>query len=268
MRCVICRTATTRDEPREHILAEGLGNTEHILRRGVVCGKCNNYFASKVEKPFLELLPIVAWRSNQAIPSKKGVVPMNRGVLMPGGALIETAGDAATGDIQISFSEEAINAVASMEICQIILPIPALVDPSRIVSRFVGKVGLEALANRFEQNDQWLDEMTDNPQLDELRRHVRYGQNVEWPVSVRRIYDIEAAWTEGSTQSYQIIHEFDFLCLESNEIYFVLALFGQELVINMGGPTLDGWFDWLRRNDNLSPLHCGKNGNLETMLQA
>lgn len=266
MRCVICKSPSSSSEPREHILPEGLGNTDHILRRGVVCGKCNNYFASKVEKPFLELGHVIALRSDQGIPSKKGLVPLNRGILLPSGALIESMRDPSSGELQLNLSKEAVHSVLKMNACQAIFPYPALLEPNRIVSRFFGKVGLEAMAQRIEQNDEWLSEMTDNLQLDELRQHVRYDRIDEWPISIRRIYEANAAWTDDSSSAYQIVHEFDFLRLENNEIYFVIALFGQEFVINMGGPSLDGWLDWLGKNGNASPLHSGKNNNLETML--
>jgi len=46
---------------------------------------------------------------------------------------------------------------------------------------------------------------------------------------------------------------------QSNEWYFVLALFGQEYTINMGGPDVDGYLLWLQEHDNASPLYYGKN---------
>jgi len=46
---------------------------------------------------------------------------------------------------------------------------------------------------------------------------------------------------------------------DRHEMYFVLALFGEELTINMGGPHLDGYHEWLKQNDGASPLYHGKN---------
>lgn len=266
MRCVICKAATSGNEPREHILPECLGNTEHILRRGLVCGKCNNYFASKVEKPFLELPEIIALRFEQAMPSKRGRVPSVPGILCGAMAPIELSRDAITGGMSVDLSEEAVRALMTFDRGQMIVPRSVLLTPGRIVSRFVGKVALEALAYRVQHDDVLLAEITDNCQLDLLRQHVRVGQLAHWPVSVRRIHDADDAWTDETDALYQIVHEFDFLLLDNGEICFVLALFGQEFTINLNGPHLKGWAGWLDKNHGLSPLQIGQNRELKIKL--
>jgi len=55
------------------------------------------------------------------------------------------------------------------------------------------------------------------------------------------------------------MHEFDFLCTEEGEIYFVMALYGVEMTINIGGPDIEGYVSWLDNNNNASPLYWGKN---------
>jgi hypothetical protein len=57
----------------------------------------------------------------------------------------------------------------------------------------------------------------------------------------------------------QVIHESDFLFTEHHEVFFVVALFGQEYVINVLGPGIFGYLAWLKANDSASPLHYGKN---------
>jgi len=42
----------------------------------------------------------------------------------------------------------------------------------------------------------------------------------------------------------QIVHEFDILQTEASECYFVLAIFGLEFALNMGGAEIDG-YPWL-----------------------
>jgi HNH endonuclease len=37
----------------EHVIPESQGNTEHVLRPGVVCDKCNNHFSNHVEGSLL-----------------------------------------------------------------------------------------------------------------------------------------------------------------------------------------------------------------------
>jgi hypothetical protein len=39
----------------------------------------------------------------------------------------------------------------------------------------------------------------------------------------------------------------------------VLAIFGLELTINLGGPNIEGYERWLVENENASPLYSGKN---------
>jgi hypothetical protein len=263
---VICKAATSGEEPREHILPESLGNAEHVLRRGLVCGKCNNYFASKVEKPFLELQEIVTLRFEQILPSKRGRVPSLPGMLCGAMAPIELMRDAKTGELSVCFSEEAMRGVMTFERGQIIVPRSVPLTPGKIVSRFVGKVALEALAYLVQHDDVLLAEITDNRQLDLLRRHARFGELDNWPVSVRQVYDADDVWTDGTEVMYQIVHEFDFLTLDNGEIYFILALFGQELVINLGGPCLDGWEAWLGKNHAFSPLHISPRAGQEVKL--
>lgn len=194
-------------------------------------------------------------RFEQALPSKKGRVPSLPGMLCGIMAPVELMRDADTGEMSVCFSEEAVRAAMTFKRGQIIVPRSAPVTPGKVVSRFVGKVALEALAYRVQHNDVLLAEITDNRQLDLLRRHARFGELADWPVSVRRIYDADDAWAGGTGVMHQIVHEFDFLCLDNSEIYFVMALFGQEFVINLGGPSLDGWDVWLSNNKAQSPLH-------------
>ncbi len=73
------------------------------------------------------------------------------------------------------------------------------------------------------------------------------------------IYDADSRAYEGETEVGQTVHEFDFLVTSANEWYFVLAIFGLELTINLGGPDVEGYERWLVENENASPLYSGKN---------
>lgn len=42
------------------------------------------------------------------------------------------------------------------------------------------------------------------------------------------------------------------------EIYFVVALWGIEFAINMAGPEISGYEDWLKTHNGESPLYCKK----------
>ncbi|TQI66816.1 HNH endonuclease [Clostridium sp. KNHs216] len=75
MRCLFCKQDSSNSKSVEHIIPESLGNTTSILPKGVICDKCNNYFARKVEQPFMESIDILTLRFREAIPDKRGLVP-------------------------------------------------------------------------------------------------------------------------------------------------------------------------------------------------
>lgn len=267
MNCIVCKGATSANEPLEHILPEGLGNKEHVLRRGVVCGRCNNYFARKVEKPFLELPSILALRFDQAVPSKRGLVPVQNGVLLQGLLHVQAIREPNNREISISLPDGAGSHFQRLDRGTIIFPaISTLIEPSPIVARFLGKVGIEAFAHRMERSDELLAEMVGEHRLDILRDFVRWGKVKDWPISIRQIYDADCVWQDSADARYQIMHEFDFIALNGGEIFFVLALFGQEMVMNIGRPSLEGWEKWLAQNDNVSPLNHGKNAEIAVPL--
>jgi hypothetical protein len=78
---IFCKSSSDSSRSVEHIIPESLGNTKQILPREVVCDKCNNYFARKVEKPFLDSSGITELRSFQFIPNKKGNIPFTVGYM-------------------------------------------------------------------------------------------------------------------------------------------------------------------------------------------
>ena len=51
-----------------------------------------------------------------------------------------------------------------------------------------------------------------------------------------------------------MLHEFTLPHTEEQELYLVLAIFGTEYCLNMGGPYFDGYIDWLKRHEFKSPL--------------
>lgn len=275
MKCIFCEQETNGLEPIEHILPESMGNTKHVLRRGLVCGKCNNYFASKIEKPFLENASVTATRFHQAIPNKKGRVPKMTGILRPYNIPVELT-RSADGNTEVRVPSEEFQKILEGDNVSLLLLGSNLMVISSVVSRFVAKVAVEALAQRIEENDDFLEEFFKTEELKAIRKHARYGTMNEWPVSIRRIYDENSRWqvrgwkanpAMGEDEACQIVHEFDFLFTSQNELYFVLAIFGQEFTVNLGGPELEGWYAWLEQHNNVSPLNYGKNAEGEIQLE-
>jgi hypothetical protein len=134
-----------------------------------------------------------------------------------------------------------------------------------ITSRFLAKVALEAMAQRVASQPEMLTELCDKAELNDLRDHARRGYTTRWPVHVRSIYPARAATFGTDDQLEQIVHEWDFLLTGSNEWYFVIAIFGVEFTINLGGPDVGSYLQWLKEHADVSPLYSTKNGGLDAM---
>jgi len=105
-----------------------------------------------------------------------------------------------------------------------------------------------------------MESFIDDDILDPLRKYVRGNLIVEWPCNVRRIYESKKRWLDVEThETYQVMNEFDFLFTDEYECYFVLALFGMEYAINIVGPSIEGYENWLLQHNNISPLYLDEN---------
>jgi hypothetical protein len=108
----------------------------------------------------------------------------------------------------------------------------------------------------------WNDELVNKPELDELRCYVRLGSPKSvWPIHIRRIYPADFHFTDIEHGPHQLLHEFTLLCVPQSqssqlaEFYAVVAIFGIEYVINLGGPEIDGFGNWLASHGDRSPLY-------------
>jgi hypothetical protein len=132
---------------------------------------------------------------------------------------------------------------------------PAPVKPS-LVSRFLAKVGLEVMAHKVRHVPGWEMELTFKQELDEIRQFARYGgRNKSWPYYERRLYDEHKMFTGEDGEPFEILHEFDTLYTEQQELYAIVIILGIEYAINMGGPEIDEYEKWLAENNFLSPLY-------------
>lgn len=262
MNCIFCKVESTSSKSVEHIIPESLWNTEQILPVGIVCDKCNNYFSRKVEKPFLCAPEIEALRFQQAIPSKKGRIPPIRGLISGSASPIKLYRALGENDVAISLEldNEQFELVASGRSSTLFLPTTFEKPTAKETSRFLAKIALEALAQRLIVLEDGIDYIVAEKQFDLIRNHARYGQPKEWPYFLRRIYnatdDKEIHNSEG-----QLVHEYDFLYTDRKELHFVMALYGIEMTINIGGPDIEGYENWLNENNDVSPLYWGKNAS-------
>ena len=259
MRCIFCKDPSDGSVSVEHIIPESLGNTEHVLPAGVVCDRCNNYFARKIEGPVLDDAWFVHARSRFRMENKRRRIPGVPGLTYPDaiqvGLFRGRDGSTSLGAMTDDDATRWVRLLRERRGGTLILPVPEA-PTDRLMARFTGKVALEAMAHRVLTVPGGLDEITDHDGLDELRRFVRVGDTPEnWPIGARKLYDENHLFPDEEHGASHIVHEFTLLYTEGQELFFVLAIFGHEFVINMGGPELDGYERWLGENGHASPLY-------------
>lgn len=261
MRCVFCKDDSSRSTSKEHIIPESLGNTKQVLPPGIVCDQCNNYFSRKVEGPVLNSEAIQLLRLEQAVPSKKKRIPSS--VAWIDGKYPVTAHRTLNGqpNLTLDVPSDIFESIKLSKVSTIAIQAFRDLPYEPLVSRFLAKVAVEALAQQFINRSGTAEYLVEEAGFDPIRDYARRGQPKKWSYHSRRIYDSNQRWPDDNGNSYQIVHEYDFLRTESGEVYFVLALFGLELVINIGGPDIDGYIEWLKQNNELSPLYIGENAS-------
>jgi hypothetical protein len=259
MRCIFCKSDSSNSKTIEHTVPESLGNIEHVLPAGVICDKCNNYFACEVEKPLMESDYFVQLRFWKDVQSKKGIVPSIKGVHVQTNKVVglsKNSDGIGLYAFRSSDEEELIHHLQDAQKGTLLVPLQEKAE-DYLMARFLGKVALEAMAQRVLAVDGGLDEITDKKELDILRNYVRRGhpQKKVWIFHERRLYSMNAIFYESGYGSFDVLHEYTFLYTDAQEIYFVMALFGIEYTINMGGAEIDSYIEWLKQNDNKSPLY-------------
>lgn len=234
-------------------MPESFGNTEHVLEPGVVCDGCNNYLARKVEKPILDSLYFKERRFGAIVPNKRGrVVPLDGFHLQSGmrvQAYADTGESISIGDHPDADEARLIKVLSGRSQGTLIFPMAPPLD-ERALARFIGKVGLEALASRPIQAGFSHEELIDKPDLDELRNFVRRADGPhQWSVARRQLYPPDKVFSDGDAH-YELLHEYELLLRPIDEAkalyacYISLVLFGEEFVLNMGDPGLDGLRAW------------------------
>lgn len=257
MRCVFCKQDSSGSRSIEHIIPQSLGNALHTLPVGVVCDHCNNYFSKEVEKPFLETPWARTLRFHQALVSKKGRIPSIAGLLQRS-VPVSAIRSSKDGSTHLEVPSGAFNFIASLSQGELILPLEGPWPSGPIASRFAAKVAIEAMAARVMHLEGGVDWLSNEDQFDLLRDHARRGRQMDWPTHIRRIYAADHPVLGPRGEAEQILHEFDFLVTQSSEWYFILAIFGLEFTINLGGPQIGGYIAWLRENNDISPLYAAK----------
>lgn len=254
-RCIFCRAETHSRVPVEHIVPESLGNTQHLVPQGLVCGRCNSYFGSKVEQPFLGCDLMTHLRNLMQVPSKgRKVLPTIKGwtrTMIPiqingdiNGWEIKGTSESARLDLHLKHGSRP-----TIDVC---IPRPALPSAS-VTSRFLAKMAVEAAAKSCLD---YFGAITEEFFQDygPLARHAREGHPRRWKVAARHAYAADSVFRDGSDK-YQIMHEFNLIAdQEQSAIYFFVRLFGVEFAIDCGCDELNRLWTHLVMRNGLSPL--------------
>jgi hypothetical protein len=254
MRCIFCGQDSSQSKSVEHIIPESFGNSTAILPKGIVCDKCNNYFARKVEGPFLNSEAVRNLRQELEIENKEGktitsfayprtdkdfILQVDETHYIVGGQAVKNKYDCHSA---VARYQHYMDKTDSLLLVQDIY-----------TSRLLAKIALESFVLKAECHPEVCSEVLENADFQPLRMYARYGSRKIWPYSVRRIYPRNADYQDDIFS--HINWEHIFLFLGTGEIYSVIAMHGIEYVINLGGPEIDGYKEWLHANNNKSPLY-------------
>ena len=227
-------------------MPESFGNKSAILRKGIVCDKCNNYFARKVEQPFLESEPIRKLRQELQLENKKGKTIEDYQYPKIGDNQVKQISD---NNFLIYSTEEKtekeLETLVQAYQQYLFKSDSLLLEENIYLSRLLAKMALEYFVFRCGQTQEVCDYILEDDIFSSIRNYARYGGRKIWPYSVRRIYARGATY-QGDIFS-SISWEADFLFTELGEVYFIIAMHGIEYAINIGGPIIEGYEFWLKK---------------------
>lgn len=269
MRCIFCKSNSSGSKSVEHIIPESLGNKAHILQKGVVCDSCNNYFGNKIEKVVLEMPYFKSLRARLMISNKKGKIPKISGFTKDKDIIEIRYSTHRNNILEVVYKDDKTlkSILNSNE-----LYVPLITEPPQndmYISKFLGLIALEALAQRVSSIEHWQDDFVNHEGLDDLRNYVRYGKgNTIWPYHIRRIdSENQIKYCKETNKIFERLNEYDFLIPDSlndgdlhkvDNLYFVMAIMGIECTINITTAGLNRYFTWLSNNQNKSILQMEK----------
>lgn len=258
--CIFCKSRDRAFTSREHIVPESLGNTEHMLPPGIVCDWCNNYFARKVEAPILNSAFFMQARHRAGIPNKRRNIPLIDVLSYPAPLHLQLAastdGDRSIYAVNEADNDAFIDMIVKRKRFSVVFPVPEL-PFGRLFARFLAMMALEALANRIlDANGDLHENLIDKLELDEIRGFARFDTgNGAWGYASRQLYSEDDHFVDDDGTIFNVLHEYTLLYTDAKELYFVIAILGIEFAINLGGPEIDGYNDWLKSNVRQSPLY-------------
>ncbi|MBE3094343.1 MAG: hypothetical protein IMZ52_04875, partial [Actinobacteria bacterium] len=224
------------------------------------------YF-SKLEKELLESPYFINLRFRNLIESKRGRIPIQKAVITNPSEEIKIKINKKGEIIARVKNTEIFNKIRKKKGGHIYFPFYNLPDKNNvIISRFIGKIGLEELAKTLIKSKKLLLELVKGEELNRLRNYVRYDETGHvWPYHLRRIYDEEKTSIINNAPNQQTLHEYRLLITDEKELFIVVAIMGVEYCLNMGRPDLSGYLKWLKEHNNDSPLDDKYERNADLM---
>lgn len=240
-------------------MPESIGSKKRILPSGVICDKCNNYFARKVEQPVLNHSWMRNLRAWHQVPNKKGTYPSMLGYIA-GSEVRVNWRRGQDGQPLLSTENQRDNSHLARAIAEgLEQPLIFTIEdnpPPREMSRFLCKMALETVAEVFCSAPGKTEHLVDEPFFDNIRDYARHGMNFkEWPYSQRRIFPLGTLMRHPETEQW--VQAGFGCCLFMNkrqETLFAFVFYGVEFVVNIGGPSIAGYQEWLRLHNDMSPL--------------
>lgn len=252
MRCVFCGNDSSSSRSVEHIVPVSFGNSVSILPKGIVCDKCNNYFARKIESPFLNSEVVLQLRQELEINNRDGKV-VNRFADLPTKNIMQISQDLHFVMSQEDKTEEEVVQAVFKYQKHLKRTDELPIKSDYNLSRLLAKMAVEAFVYKYLDDTNVIDYIIEDEAFIKIREYVRYGGNYIWKYNARRIYARNEAY-HGDVTTH-INYEFDFLFTSQGKAYFIIVMYGIEYVINIIDNTISDYTEWLKDNHYISPLY-------------
>ena len=252
MRCIFCGNDSSTSRSVEHIVPASFGNSTSVLPKGIVCDKCNNYFARKIESPFLNSEAVLQLRQELEIHNRDGKV-VNRFADLPTKNIMQISQHLHLVMSHEDKTEEEVEQTVFNYQKYLKRTDELLIKPDYNLSRLLAKMAVEACVYKCLADMKVIDYIIEDDAFKKIRQYVRYGGNYIWEYNARRIYARNEAYN-GDIATH-INYEFDFLFTSKGQAYFIIVMYGIEYVINIIENTICDYAEWLKDNNYVSPLY-------------
>lgn len=257
MKCIFCGIDSTESKSVEHIVPESFGNKTAFLRKGIVCDNCNNYFARKVEQPFLESEVVRLLRQELMLENKRGKLIKDYTYPRVEKEYVkQISADKFLVYTREYLSEDEIAEKVAEYQKYMTETDKVLLEQNIHVSRLLAKMALEYFIYRCNSTNEVCEYVGTDPVFKDIRNYARYGSRKIWEYSARRIYARNEAY-QGNPFS-AINWEADILFLGKGEVYFIIVMFGIEYAICINHQKVDSYKEWLYKNKGKSPLYTSE----------